>query len=147
MAERFSEDPFVLFQLRGRTRTKLLEELANFRRKALTSHSEAVATVNPTQSPLASKLSTELEKITSPHPAVLDPQLWWRYEAGLDSDLEVITPAMEGDTALDAAGDLILAEEPRFPEAKHHFLRHLHAQGQMLGQQTAGHAGRNDDWM
>jgi Uncharacterized conserved protein len=31
MGERFSEDPFVLFQLRGRTRAKLLEDLAEHR--------------------------------------------------------------------------------------------------------------------
>jgi uncharacterized Zn finger protein len=35
MGDRFSEDPFVLFQLRGRNRSKLLEDLAEKRRKAL----------------------------------------------------------------------------------------------------------------
>ena len=35
MGDRFSEDPFVLFQLRGRNRAKLLEDLAEYRRKAL----------------------------------------------------------------------------------------------------------------
>ncbi|MFM7710480.1 MAG: SWIM zinc finger family protein, partial [Ferruginibacter sp.] len=35
MGERFSEDPFVLFQLRGRTRTQLLSELAQRRRQLL----------------------------------------------------------------------------------------------------------------
>ncbi|PTT99185.1 hypothetical protein DBR45_29265, partial [Pseudomonas sp. HMWF031] len=71
-----------------------------------------------------------------PHPAVLDPTLWWRYDASLDGDLVVITPAMEGDTGLDAAGDLPLAEEPRFPEARPRFLSHLREQGQALAQQA-----------
>ena len=35
MGDRFGEDPFVLFQLRGRTPAKLLEDLAEYRRKAL----------------------------------------------------------------------------------------------------------------
>lgn len=60
----------------------------------------------------------------------------WRYDAGLDGDLVVITPAMEGDTGLDAAGELPLAEEPRFPEAKPRFLQHLRDQGQAMAQQA-----------
>ena len=75
-------------------------------------------------------------ELNPPHPAVLDPTLWWRYDAGLDSDLVVITPAMEGDTGLDAAGGLPLAEEPRFPEARPRFLQHLRQQGQALAQQA-----------
>lgn len=43
---------------------------------------------------------------------------------------------MEGDTGLDAAGDLPLAEEPRFPEARPRFLQHLRQQGQALAQQA-----------
>ena len=66
------------------------------------------------------------------HPAIKNPNRWWRYDAALDSDLVVITPALEGDTGLDAAGPLPLAEEPRFPEANQHFLEHLQAHGQQL---------------
>ena len=75
-------------------------------------------------------------ELNPPHPAVLDPTLWWRYDAGLDGDLVVITPAMEGDTGLDAAGELPLAEEPRFPEARPRFLQHLRDQGQAMAQQA-----------
>ena len=41
MGERFSEDPFVLFQLRGRTRAKLLEDLAAHRQQALQAIAES----------------------------------------------------------------------------------------------------------
>ncbi len=137
MGERFSEDPFVLFQLRGRTRAKLLEDLADYRRKALEARAEAAAAAEPTEAEApTTRDSAEQDQPTPPHPAVLDPTLWWRYDASLDSDLVVITPAMEGDTGLDAAGELPLAEEPRFPEAKQHFLQHLRDQGQVLGQQA-----------
>ena len=137
MGDRFSEDPFVLFQLRGRTRTKLLEDLAEQRRKALASHAEQragdAAPPEETPPPLL------------PHPAVLDPALWWRYNRSLDGDLVVITAAMEGDTGLDAAGDLPLAEDPRFPDARSMFLSNLRGHGQasaqraMLQAMAAGH--------
>ena len=137
MGDRFSEDPFVLFQLRGRTRTKLLEDLAEQRRKALASLAEQragdAAPPDETPPPLL------------PHPAVLDPALWWRYNRSLDGDLVVITAAMEGDTGLDAAGDLPLAEDPRFPDARSTFLSNLRGHGQasaqraMLQAMAAGH--------
>ncbi|WP_115019811.1 SWIM zinc finger family protein [Synechococcus sp. UW140] len=137
MGERFSEDPFVLFQLRGRTRTKLLEDLAEYRRKALeTLAAEAAKHADTPSDPSESTVSADNEQPTPPHPAVLDPTLWWRYDASLDADLVVITPAMEGDTGLDAAGELPLAEEPRFPNSKQQFLNHLRSQGQALGQQA-----------
>ena len=137
MGDRFSEDPFVLFQLRGRTRTKLLEDLAEQRRKALASLAEQragdAAPPEETPPPLL------------PHPAVLAPALWWRYNRSLDGDLVVITAAMEGDTGLDAAGDLPLAEDPRFPDARSTFLSNLRGHGQasaqraMLQAMAAGH--------
>ena len=111
MGDRFSEDPFVLFQLRGRNRTKLLEDLAEQRREVLTKLAEQ-ASADGDCSP------TEETAPLPPHPAVLDPALWWRYERSLDGDLVVITAALEGDTGLDAAGELPLAEDPRFPQAR-----------------------------
>ena len=136
MGERFSEDPFVLFQLRGRTRAKLLDDLADYRRKALKARADAAAEAETTDAPPATNQAEGQDQPTPPHPAVLDPTLWWRYDASLDSDLVVITPAMEGDTGLDAAGELPLAEEPKFPDAKQQFLQHLRDQGQALGQQA-----------
>ncbi|MEB3350830.1 MAG: SWIM zinc finger family protein [Cyanobacteriota bacterium] len=114
MGDRFSEDPFVLFQLRGRTRAQLLADLAERRRRG------ACARVDHAPHP--------------PHPAITDPARWWRYDAPLDPDLVVITPAMEGEAGLDAAGPLPLAEEPRFPEANQLFLERLRSQGEAMGQ-------------
>ena len=127
MGDRFSEDPFVLFQLRGRTRSQLLEELASRRREG------AEGRVETTTHPL--------------HPALVDPARWWRYDAPLDPDLVVITPAMEGESGLDGAGPLPLAEEPRFPEANRLFLEHLHEQGTRMGQlaMTRAMATGNDN--
>ncbi|MEB3199192.1 MAG: SWIM zinc finger family protein [Synechococcaceae cyanobacterium] len=116
MGDRFSEDPFVLFQLRGRSRAQLLGELAQRRRDG--------AAPPPPAAPHPL------------HPAIADPVRWWRYDAPLDPDLVVITPALEGESGLDGAGPLPLAEEPRFPDANQRFLEHLRQQGQRLGQQA-----------
>ena len=127
MGDRFSEDPFVLFQLRGRNRTKLLEDLAEQRREVLTKLAEQASAADddtPADEPAP----------LPPHPAVLDPALWWRYERSLDGDLVVITAALEGDTGLDAAGELPLAEDPRFPESRDTFLTNLRAHGQASAQ-------------
>jgi len=73
----------------------------------------------------------------APHPlhvAIGDPVRWWRYDAALDSDLVVITPALEGEAGLDGAGPLPLAIDPRFPEANRVFLERLHQQGTAMGQ-------------
>jgi len=129
MGDRFSEDPFVLFQLRGRNRTKLLEDLAEKRRQALAQLAEQATTTNPER-------CDEADAPLPPHPAVLDPSLWWRYERSLDGDLVVITAALEGDTGLDAAGDLPLAEDPRFPEARETFLANMRAHGQASAQRA-----------
>lgn len=116
MGDRFSEDPFVLFQLRGRTRSQLLGDLAKRRREGV---------------------AAPLEHAPHPiHPAIADPARWWRYDAPLDPDLVVITPAMEGESGLDGAGPLPLAEEPRFPEANRLFLNRLKAHGTAMAQQA-----------
>jgi len=129
MGDRFSEDPFVLFQLRGRNRARLLEDLAEYRRKALAN--------------LARKTKSKKDNNPSgdsaalpPHAAVQDPALWWRYNRNLDGDLVVITPALEGDTGLDDAGELPLAEDPRFPDARNSFLGNLKAHGQSSAQKA-----------
>ena len=129
MGDRFSEDPFVLFQLRGRNRTKLLEDLAEYRRKALAELAEKAQASGDVK-------TAEETTALPPHPAVLDPALWWRYNRSLDGDLVVITPAMDGDTGLDAAGELPLAEDPRFPEARDSFLNNLKAHGQASAQRA-----------
>ncbi len=129
MGDRFSEDPFVLFQLRGRNRARLLEDLAEYRRKALANLAKK------TKSKKAGNPSGDSAPLP-PHAAVQDPALWWRYNRNLDGDLVVITPALEGDTGLDDAGELPLAEDPRFPDARNSFLGNLKAHGQASAQKA-----------
>ncbi len=115
MGDRFSEDPFVLFQLRGRTRSQLLADLAQRRREGAT--------------------AAGIEHVPHPaHGSIHEPSRWWRYDSPLDPELVVITPALDGETGLEEAGPLPIAEEPRFPEANQLFLDRLNAQGRLMGQ-------------
>ena len=135
MGERFSEDPFVLFQLRGRTRSQLLADLAKRRRKALAKRAGASGEETPQPDAIAA--------LRRAHPSIQDPNRWWRYDAALDPELVVITPALEGDTGLDAAGLLPLAADPRFPQANRNFLEHLREQGQRMAAQAMATAMGN----
>jgi hypothetical protein len=48
--------------------------------------------------------------------------------------LVVITPALEGESGLEVAGPLPLAEEPRFPDANRIFLERLLSHGKAMGE-------------
>ncbi|ABB57388.1 SWIM zinc finger family protein [Synechococcus elongatus] len=88
LGDRFSEDPFVLFQLRGRQRQQLLEELRSRRQ----------ASLQPTP-----------EVSAAPVPQL---QQFWDYADPLDPELVIITPSL-GDTVLGQLGSLPLASDPR----------------------------------
>jgi uncharacterized Zn finger protein len=143
MGERFSEDPFVLFQLRGRTRSQLLSDLAVQRRALLAKKAKEAKAAAPADAPPQPAAEGSL----NPAPAAIrDPNRWWTYGAALDPGLVVITPAMEGDTGLDEAGPLPLAEDGRFPEAGKLFVEQLKAHGAACGaaaMATAMAAGSN----
>ena len=135
MGERFSEDPFVLFQLRGRTRAQLLTDLAEQRRSLLARKAEETrAALNADGTPADALPQPSADGSQHQAPAAIrDANRWWRYDAALDPALVVITPAMEGDTGLDEAGPLPLAEDARFPEAGRQFVEHLKAHGANAG--------------
>jgi uncharacterized Zn finger protein len=139
MGDRFSEDPFVLFQLRGRTRSQLLADLALQRRELLQQRAQALRA--------SQGVDAVAPAVAHPTPvAISDPGRWWRYDAPLDPALVVITPAMEGESGLEEAGPLPLAEDGRFPEANLQFLTHLKSQALGLAQAamaTAMAAGRS----
>jgi uncharacterized Zn finger protein len=98
MGERFDQDPFVLFALRGRTRAQIvtrLRELRGGRAK------DAEATV-PTEAP--------------PVPAI-DPGRFWELAGDLDASLVVITPPPSSETVLDVLGPLPV--DPAEPTLNH----------------------------
>ncbi|BBD61755.1 zinc finger SWIM domain-containing protein [Nostoc sp. HK-01] len=94
LGDRFSEDPFVLFQLRGRTKEQIISDLRQLR------GAKSEVNTHPaldTQKPLAHKqYSVNLNS-------------FWEYHEPLDSSLVVITPSMS-ETVLDVLGAIPLAK-------------------------------------
>lgn len=103
LGDRFSEDPFVLFQLRGRSKEKILDQLRRLRSEG-SEGSELSTDLLPT--PLQEEESTPV----IPNPSTgLDIQQFWQYGEPLDSSLVVIAPPPDNRTVLDVLGPIPLA--------------------------------------
>jgi uncharacterized Zn finger protein len=79
LGDRFGDDPFVLFQLRGRTRRQVLDALRQ-------------------------KRSSQQSRSEKPVSEPLKLQQFWQYDEPLDSGLVVIAPPIEPETVLDSLG-------------------------------------------
>jgi len=93
LGDRFSEDPFVLFQLRGRTKAQLLNGLRELRQGSGEAEPKQKATV---AAPSGSEIAVER---------------FWNYDAQLEPSLVVITPHIGGETVLDLLGTLPLTSD------------------------------------
>jgi uncharacterized Zn finger protein len=109
LADRFSEDPFVLFQLRGRTKEQILVALRQLRIEKIqaeeTSQNETTNKSEIKEIKAASK-SSKTPVLSSPN-----LETFWQYDEPLDSDLAVIVPPANSQTVLDILGNLPLAYE------------------------------------
>ncbi|MBD2480993.1 SWIM zinc finger family protein [Planktothrix sp. FACHB-1365] len=93
LGDRFSEDPFVLFQLRGRTQEQIIKTLRQLR-----GQSEEDINVS-TRETTAIKLNPHAPKLNQ----------FWNYSEQLDPALVVITPPPGSETVLDVLGTIPLA--------------------------------------
>ncbi|PHJ56944.1 SWIM Zn-finger protein [Nostoc linckia z18] len=95
LGDRFSEDPFVLFQLRGRTKEQILSDLRQLRSGKI----EAVIPETPDvqQSIPDNKYSVKIDS-------------FWQYNEPLESSLVVIVPSAS-ETILDVLEAIPLAKE------------------------------------
>lgn len=93
LGDRFSEDPFVLFQLRGRTQDDIISKLRQLRGSG-EGKKAAETEVNGTQ------------KIESDPPRV---EGYWEYSQQLEPSLVVISPPPGSETVLDVLGPIPLA--------------------------------------
>ena len=100
LGDRFSEDPFVLFQLRGRTKEQILEGLRQLRR----SNSPQAEGEEHTQTP-------DSASPPKPQPTPLKIDQFWEYNEPLESSLVVIAPAPSSETILDVLGSIPLASD------------------------------------
>lgn len=99
LGDRFSEDPFVLFQLRGRTKEQILDDLRRLRSTGST--------------PVESHQETKTSEVEVPQPTrqttPLNIEQFWQYYEPLDSSLVVIAPPPDSRTVLDVLGTIPLA--------------------------------------
>ncbi|NWF61110.1 MAG: SWIM zinc finger family protein [Fischerella sp.] len=95
LGDRFSEDPFVLFQLRGRTKEQIISNLRQLR--------SANVEINETTTP-------EVQESSSQKQYSLNIDSFWQYNEPLESSLVVIAPSTN-ETVLDVLGSIPLAKE------------------------------------
>lgn len=103
LGDRFSEDPFVLFQLRGRTKTQILEALRTIRSQ------NAISTLPSDTSISKSEIATTQKKSSTQTSPKLDLASFWKYDQPLDSSLVVITPPLDNKTVIDLLGKIPLS--------------------------------------
>ncbi|BBA78873.1 hypothetical protein RGRSB_0268 [cyanobacterium endosymbiont of Rhopalodia gibberula] len=107
LAEYFSEDPFTIFKLRGRTKEQILDALRQLRLQKLNQQKVLKLTKNKNS-------LTEITE-TSNHQAeefkTLDLTKFWQYKGGLDSSLIVIVPPSDDQTVLNILGRITLTYE------------------------------------
>lgn len=120
----FREDPFVLFQLRGRTKSQLLEALRQRRRQ----QNQVESGGDSTEAEVAHQAHQSAKAVALTNPPSLerslDLQQFWQYEHSLDPSLVVITPTSE--TVLDTLGSLPLPAEDA--QAVMNYLRTVYQQ-------------------
>jgi uncharacterized Zn finger protein len=110
LSDRFSEDPFVLFQLRGRTKTQILETLRQIRSQKSTSinQEEVQSVYTSNRKNASSKTQTKNTKLQQDS-TIADYKNFWKYDAVLESSLVVIAPSTESKSILDLLGKIPLS--------------------------------------
>ncbi len=103
LADRFSEDPFIIFQLRGKDKAQILEALRVSRSLQLSGQEwtpEMLGKIKPTP-----RRKHNHHKTTAP----LSIDNFWEYPDALDSSLVEINISNDRKTVLDLLGDIPLA--------------------------------------
>ncbi|MBD0303696.1 MAG: SWIM zinc finger family protein, partial [Tolypothrix sp. T3-bin4] len=95
LGDRFSEDPFVLFQLRGRTKEQIISDLRQLRSAKI--QPSTTETPENQQSIPNNKYSVKIDS-------------FWQYNEPLESSLVVIAPSTN-EMVLDVLGAIPLAKE------------------------------------
>ncbi|HHP7230034.1 MAG TPA: SWIM zinc finger family protein [Xenococcaceae cyanobacterium] len=97
LAERFSEDPFIIFQLRGRTRNQIIEPLRQIRNQSAVVRPVSQATIDVINAAINSEDDTT-ESVKG----------FWQYDEPLESSLVAIVPPSEQKNVLDILGKMPL---------------------------------------
>lgn len=102
LGDRFSEDPFIIFQLRGRSKEQILEALRVSRSLQLSGKDWQPETLGKIKS--IPKAKSHNLKTSAP----LTMDNFWDYDESLESSLVVITASTDNKTILDVLGDIPL---------------------------------------
>ena len=105
LGDRFSEDPFVIFQLRGRTKEDILEALRVIR-SASSQTNELEPSGNLKEEQNQNLAADRLTPLPSEKPS--ENKTFWQYQEPLESSLVVIVPPSESKTILDLLGKMPL---------------------------------------
>ncbi|MEB3249086.1 MAG: SWIM zinc finger family protein [Merismopediaceae bacterium] len=106
IGDRLSSDPFVMLQLRGRSKTQLLAELQEQRNRQTQDNT-----------PLSQPETAPTTALPLPEPAAQSPDsepdfaTFWHYDEPLDPELVLIVPPTDGKSCLDHLGLLPLPLE------------------------------------
>ena len=95
LGDRFSEDPFLIFRLRGRSKEQILDSLRKLR-------SQSVSEVSQKKAKASSKKN---QQETKTQPSITR---FWAYDEPLDASLVAIVPPTDGKTVLDILGTMPL---------------------------------------
>ncbi len=100
LGDRFSEDPFLIFQLRGRTRDQILASL----RKLRSQNNDEANPEDLLETKDDSEQSLDTEQVQS-------WEDFWRYDEPLDPSLVVIVPPLDNKNILDILGQMPLPHD------------------------------------
>lgn len=129
LGDRFSEDPFVLFQLRGRKKEQIIGQLRQLR-----SAEPEESDINP------SDIKPEIPNFQPPK---IDQ--FWKYDAPLDPALVVIAPPPSSETILDVLGTISLPAEAGKAGNAEAAIQYLQTVYQQVSQQAMMAALHRDD--
>lgn len=121
LGDRFSEDPFIIFQLRGRTKNQIIERLRQLR-------SQKAAKISAIQPKTVSAvIKTKAASKTEP----TIPKGFWQYDEPLESSLVAIVPPSSQKAVVDILGRIPLS--PIDTEIVEQYLKEVY---QTTGQQA-----------
>lgn len=120
LGDRFSEDPFVLFQLRGRSKEEIISALRQIR---------------------SSGSETQTEVTISRPTTPLNPDNLWHYDEQLEPSLIVITPPPSSETVLDVLGTIPIKIDPPANQAAMETLKAIYQTVSLEAVQTAMTSG------
>ena len=115
LGDRFSEDPFIIFQLRGRSKNQIINALRSIRSQQAASEN---ATELRTQTEKQARQSAEIKTSST------KPSNFWQYNEPLESALVAIVPPLESKTVLDLLGKIPLP--PADTEAVRQYLTQVY---------------------